>query len=156
MFLDQPNEIRVISDSALPEGNRHSIKQTEWTYALMIHISKSLGVNCTFCHNSRSFTSWDQSTPQRATAWYGIRLVRDLNIDYLDPLAATLPATRHGPQGDGPKVNCLTCHQGAYKPLYGKSLEKDFPALGGEGAAHPAPVSMQAPAAGATLVAKSH
>ncbi len=60
-----------------------SIKQTEWTYGLMMHISQSLGVNCTFCHNTRSFASWDQSTPQRATAWYGIRMVRDLNDNYL-------------------------------------------------------------------------
>jgi photosynthetic reaction center cytochrome c subunit len=133
-FLDAPNEIRVISDSALPEGNRHSIKQTEWTYALMIHMSKSLGVNCTYCHNSRSFTSWDQSTPQRATAWYGIRMVRELNHDYLDPLASTLPDARHGPTGDGPKVSCATCHQGAYKPLFGNSMVRDFPALVGPAA----------------------
>ena len=53
----------------------------------MMHMSQSLGVNCTYCHNTRSFASWDASTPQRATAWYGIRMVRDLNNDYLDPLA---------------------------------------------------------------------
>jgi len=128
-FLDAPNEIRVVGQTALPTGNRKSIKQTEWTYALMIHMSESLGVNCTYCHNSRSFTDWDQSTPQRATAWYGIRMVRDLNGAYLDPLATTLPPNRHGPMGDGPKVDCATCHQGAYKPLYGKSMLSDFPAL---------------------------
>jgi photosynthetic reaction center cytochrome c subunit len=27
------------------------------------------------------------------------------------------------------KANCLTCHQGAYKPLYGKSMLKDYPAM---------------------------
>ena len=76
-FLDQSNDIRVISQTALPDGDRHSIKQTEWTYALMIHMSKSLGVNCTYCHNSRAFTDWDQSTgpsvPRRGTAseWSG-------------------------------------------------------------------------------------
>jgi photosynthetic reaction center cytochrome c subunit len=128
-FLDQPTEIRVIGQTALPEGNRHSIKQTEWTYALMMYMSTSLGVNCTYCHNSRAFTDWQQSTPQRTTAWYGIRLVRDLNAAYLDPLAVTLPANRHGPMGDGPKVACATCHQGAYKPLYGVSMLKDFPVL---------------------------
>jgi photosynthetic reaction center cytochrome c subunit len=128
-FLDQANDIRVVSQTALPESDRKSIKQTEWTYALMIHMSKSLGVNCTFCHNSRSFTDWNQSTPQRVTAWYGIRMVRDLNTQYLDPLAVTLPLNRHGPEGDGPKVSCATCHQGAYKPLYGASMLKDFPAL---------------------------
>jgi photosynthetic reaction center cytochrome c subunit len=154
-FLDGTDDVRVISQTALPEGNRHSIKQTEWTYALMVHMSKSLGVNCTFCHNSRSFTSWDQSTPQRSIAWYGIRMVRDLNQAYLDPLATTLPDSRHGPSGDGPKVNCLTCHQGAYKPLYGNDMLKDFPALRGTAdAATTSPVSMEAPQTGNTLLAK--
>ena len=35
------------------------------TYGLMIHMSKALGVNCTYCHNTRSFASWEMSTPQR-------------------------------------------------------------------------------------------
>ncbi len=141
-FLDQANEIRVVSTSALPTNNYHSTKQTEWTYALMMNMSQALGVNCTFCHNTRSFASWDASTPQRETAWYGIRMVRDLNKDYLDPLGPTLPPIRHGPLGDGPKVDCATCHNGVYKPLYGVSLLKDYPAL-----AAPAP----APAAAAPV-----
>jgi photosynthetic reaction center cytochrome c subunit len=130
-FLNQSNEIRVVSTTALPEANHHSIKQTEWTYALMMHMSQSLGVNCTYCHNSRSFVSWDASTPQRATAWYAIRTVRDINEQYMDPLAPTFPAARHGPLGDGPKVNCATCHQGVYKPLFGAKMLKDYPELAG-------------------------
>jgi len=129
-FLDRSDEIRVISTTALPEGDRHSIKQTEWTYGLMMQISQSLGVNCTYCHNSRSFFDWNQSTPQRATAWYGIRMVRDLNTHYLDPLASTFPHNRLGPTGDGPKLDCATCHNGVYKPLFGASLLKDYPELG--------------------------
>jgi photosynthetic reaction center cytochrome c subunit len=130
-FASQPNDIRVVSTTALPEGSRKSIKQTEWTYGLMMHMSEALGVNCTFCHNSRSFTSWDSSTPQRATAWYGIRMVRAANNSYLTPLDATLPADRKGPLGDVAKVNCETCHQGVYKPLYGVSMLKDYPELAG-------------------------
>ncbi len=61
-FLLGDNEIRVIGDTALPTGNRKSIKQAEWTYGLMVHLSDLLGVNCTYCHNSRSFFAWDQST----------------------------------------------------------------------------------------------
>ena len=73
-FLGTTDEIRVVSTSALPDGARPSlIKNTEATYGLMIHMSQSLGVNCTYCHNSRSFASWEMSTPQRATAYYGIR-----------------------------------------------------------------------------------
>lgn len=125
----QENEIRVIGQTALPTGNASTIKGTEWTYGLMIHMSESLGVNCTFCHNSRSFAEWEQSPPQRATAWYGIRMVRNLNADYLNPLLATYPAHRLGPTGDAPKANCSTCHQGAYKPLYGAPAVADWPAL---------------------------
>ena len=138
-FLDQTNEIRVVSTSALPEGNRSSIKQTEWTYALMMHMSQALGVNCTYCHNTRSFAEWDGSTPQRATAWHALRLVRELNRSYLDPLQQAFPSQRLGPQGDGPKVNCVTCHEGAYKPLYGAQMLKDYPELATAGPPAPAP-----------------
>jgi photosynthetic reaction center cytochrome c subunit len=65
------------------------------------------------------------------TAWHGIRLVRDLNQDYptADPLIGIFPANRRGPMGDVAKVNCTTCHQGAYKPVYGSDLAKYYPAV---------------------------
>ena len=128
-FLSQDNNIRVIGDTALPQGNRNSIKQAEWTYGLMMHMSDSLGVNCTYCHNTRSFYSWDQSAPQRTTAWYAIRHVREMNNDYVTPLGEVLPPSRKGPLGDPYKIYCATCHQGAYKPLYGASMLKDYPSL---------------------------
>ncbi len=138
-FLDQANEIRVIGASALPTGNMASTKQAEWTYGLMMHLSESLGVNCTYCHNSRSFFAWDQSTPQRTTAWYAIRHVREMNQDYIWPLNDVLPESRKGPLGDPYRIGCFTCHQGAYKPLYGAQMLKDYPALIG-----PAPAMEQA------------
>ncbi|MDM0113800.1 photosynthetic reaction center cytochrome PufC [Variovorax sp. J22R133] len=128
-FLQQANNIRVVGGEALQNGNRISIKQTEWTYGLMVHMSESLGVNCTYCHNTRSFADWETSTPPRATAWYGIRMARDLNLNYLDPLAPTFPAARLGAGGYSPKINCATCHQGAYKPLYGQSMLPNHPEL---------------------------
>jgi photosynthetic reaction center cytochrome c subunit len=128
-FLQEDNEIRVISDVALPEGSRKSIKQTEWTYGLMMHFSDALGVNCTHCHNSRSFFAWDQSPPERTTAWYGIRLVREMNNDFIDSTTDILPASRKGPLGDPLKVNCTTCHLGAYRPLYGQQMLADYPSL---------------------------
>jgi photosynthetic reaction center cytochrome c subunit len=136
-FLDGKEQIRVQASTPLPAGDRSSIKQTEWTYGLMMHMSTSLGVNCTYCHNSRSWQSWSQSSPQRVTAWYGIRLVRQLNNEYLTPLTGTFPPSRLGPHGDVAKTNCATCHQGAYKPLYGASMVKDYPELspGYQGAA---------------------
>jgi photosynthetic reaction center cytochrome c subunit len=95
----------------------------------MTNFSQALGVNCTYCHNSRSWADWSQSTPQRMTAWYGIRLARDLNNNYLNPLKPVFPASRLGPQGDAPKVNCATCHNGVYKPLFGVSMVSTFPEL---------------------------
>jgi photosynthetic reaction center cytochrome c subunit len=134
-FLEYANDIRVISTNALAGTDRSSIKQTEWTYALMMQISQSLGVNCTFCHNSRSFFDWDQSTPQRETAFHGIRMVRDINMNVLEPLKDTFPPGRLGPLGDVPKVGCATCHQGVYKPLFGANMLKDYPELAGAPAA---------------------
>jgi photosynthetic reaction center cytochrome c subunit len=128
-FLEQSDEIRVISATALPAGDHKSVKQTEWTYALMMHISQALNVNCTFCHNSRSFAEWDASTPQRAVAWHAIRTVREINDAYLVPLKPVYPPDRLGPYGDPPKANCTTCHQGAFKPLFGAGMLKDYPEL---------------------------
>ncbi|MBC7994320.1 MAG: photosynthetic reaction center cytochrome c subunit, partial [Rhizobacter sp.] len=129
-----------------------STKQTEYTYGLMMHMSQSLGVNCTFCHNTRSFADWDSSTPQRGTAWYGIRMTRDLNSQYLTPLAGVYPANRLGPTGDAPKANCATCHQGAYKPLYGAKMLATHPELAGVRAAvTPAVPGPELSATGAVL-----
>ena len=137
-FLEGDRDIRVQAQRALPGTDRHSIKETEWTYALMIHFSQAMGVNCTYCHNSREFSDWSQSTPQRVVAWHGIRMVRDLNGAYLDPLRDVFPPARLGPAGDSPKLNCETCHQGVAKPLFGVSMVKDFPELQG-------PISRQGP-----------
>lgn len=153
-FLDQANEIRVIGDAALPSGNLASIKQAEWTYGLMMQMSDALGVNCTFCHNSRSFFAWDQSTPQRTTAWYAIRHVRELNQDYIWPLNDVLPETRKGPLGDPYRVSCVTCHQGAYKPLYGAQMLKDYPALAGPTRAAAVEEAAPAESAGAAPAAQ--
>lgn len=128
-FLRDAQNIRTISTAALPNGNTQNIMQTEHTYSLMMHMSEGLGVNCTFCHNSRSFANWTESTPQRVTAWHGIRMARDLNTNYLEPLTAQFPKNRLGPTGDVAKINCSTCHQGVSKPLYGAQMAKDYPEL---------------------------
>jgi photosynthetic reaction center cytochrome c subunit len=131
-FGAEPKNIRVISNAALPDRtNPADIKKAEGTYALMIHMSESLGVNCTFCHNSRAFSEWSQSPPQRTTAWHGLRMVGDMTVNYLAPLTPEYPAHRLGPMGDAAKANCATCHQGANKPLLGASMLKDYPALAG-------------------------
>ncbi len=128
-YLRSDTEIRVQGGKALPNEHVMSIQQTEKTYGLMMHVSNALGVNCNYCHNSRSFSPWETSTPQRVTAWYGIRMVRDINTTYMESLTDVFPDNRKGPEGDVFKVNCTTCHQGVAKPLYGASMLKDYPNL---------------------------
>jgi photosynthetic reaction center cytochrome c subunit len=153
-YLLGAQPIRVQTTTALPTGSRISTKQAEVTYSLMNHISNSLGVNCTFCHNTQSFLTWN---PQRVTAWHGIRMARDLNTAYLEPLTKTFPANRLGPTGDVAKVNCATCHQGVNKPLGGLAMAKNWPGLMTTAlqapAAAAAPVAVAAPAAVAAAAA---
>lgn len=130
-LASQAQQIRVQPLTGLATGTPTDIKKTEQTYALMMHMSGALGVNCTFCHNSRAFSAWEQSTPQRTTAWHGIRMTRQLNTEFLMPLTPAFPEKRLGPKGDVAKVNCATCHQGARKPLYGTAMLEDWPSLAG-------------------------
>jgi photosynthetic reaction center cytochrome c subunit len=126
-------QIRVIGQTPLPirgETGR-SIQATERTYGLMMHMSQSLGVNCTYCHNSRVFSDWSESSPQRVTAWHGLAMARDINLNYLIPLQPVYPANRLGALGDAPKANCATCHYGVNKPLYGAQMLSQFPSLAG-------------------------
>lgn len=113
-----------------------SIQDTERTNALMNHMSVALGVNCTYCHNSRAFNVWDQSPPQRATAFHGIQMTRAINNTYLAPLNTTYPAARLGATGDAAKAYCTTCHQGQNKPMAGAPMLRNYPELG---APRPAP-----------------
>ncbi|MBW4035634.1 MAG: photosynthetic reaction center cytochrome c subunit [Proteobacteria bacterium] len=137
--------INTAGTTALPDGNRMSIQQTNWTYALMMNFATSLGVNCEFCHESRNFGSWSESTPKRVTAYYGLHMVRGLNNNYMVPLTATFAHNLLGPSGDVAKVDCSTCHQGLAKPLYGAQMAKAFPYL--QGPATLADASPTSPAA---------
>lgn len=129
-YLLEQNSIKVNSATALPTGtNLADIMSTEHVYGLMMSISGSLGVNCTFCHNTQNFGSWELSAPQRVHAWWGIRMVRHLNNDYVVPLTGTFPAERLGPTGDVAKIYCATCHQGVNKPLNGVSMLDNHPEL---------------------------
>jgi photosynthetic reaction center cytochrome c subunit len=132
-YLLQDKPIRVNGTQALKftgtAANKNTTKQAEHTYGLMVHMSDSLGVNCTFCHNTRNFAAWDEAPPQRVTAWHGIRMARDVNVAYMEPLTATFPAHRKGVKGDVAKVNCATCHQGVNKPLLGAAMAANHPEL---------------------------
>lgn len=128
-FVGNASAARVIGSTALPTGHKASLQSTENVYGVMSHMSHSLGVNCTYCHNSRAFSSWEQSTPQRIQAWHGIQMLKDVNTNFIAPLASISPDNRKGPDGDVAKANCATCHQGVNKPLLGKSMLPDYPFL---------------------------
>jgi photosynthetic reaction center cytochrome c subunit len=134
-FLLNHDNIRVSGTTAPPSGNRASLKNTEWTYALMMTYSQGLGVSCEYCHNSRAFNEWDQSTPARVTAFYAEAMLRDLNTNYMVPLTPIFPAALRGPFGDVAKIDCATCHQGVYAPLFGAKMAIHFPPLEGIGTA---------------------
>jgi len=145
-YLLGDDNIRVMGTTALQSGNRHSVLQAKDTYALMMVMSESLGVNCTFCHYTGALYNWNMSTPQRTTAWYGIRMVRDLNNNVMVPLiTGLLPTSRLGPTGDVPKIYCATCHQGSNKPLWGAPMIASYPEL--LNPATPAPATPEAQAA---------
>ena len=152
-FFGNRTEIRITADTALPNAANHhaSIKDAEKSYGLMMHISSSLGVNCTYCHNTQSFRAWNLSRAQRGTAYYGIRMVRDIDANYIESLQSVFPAYRKGPHGDPYKVNCMTCHQGLSKPLGGISMLDQAPSL--RGADLPAAVPEGGPAAGTAVPA---
>ncbi len=129
-LLNTGGKIRVARQAALPQEQMYStMGDTETTYGLMMHFSESLGVNCTYCHNSRAFGNWAESTPQRTSAWHGIQMVKDLNTKYVGPLASVVPPNRLGPMGDIAKVGCATCHQGVNKPLQGAPMLTNNPEL---------------------------
>jgi photosynthetic reaction center cytochrome c subunit len=106
-----------------------SIYHTYQTYALMMHFSASLGVNCTYCHNTRAPADPGGFTPAWATAQLGRQMVQEINTAYILPTQELLPPERLGPRGDVPKANCTTCHQGAPKPLLGQSMLGAWPEL---------------------------
>ena len=154
-YLLGNERIRVGGTTSLPTGNVASIRQTEGTFGLMVHMSKSLGVNCTHCHNTRSHTEWAESPLTRTKAFHGINMARDLNNVYMVPLTPTFPADRLGALGDVAKVSCATCHQGLNKPLKGAPLLKDHPALAGPwGTAAAATAAADSTAVPAEAVAK--
>lgn len=120
------------------------IQNAERTYAFMNYIANSLGVNCTFCHNTRAFYDGAQVTPQWGNESLGIAMVQEINLDYILPLEDVLPPERLGPlQNDVPKAACRTCHKGYQRPLQGLNVIANWPEL----ASSEAPVYPEAEAA---------
>ena len=141
-FDDQP--IAVNSETVEPGPTLHSWPEATRIYEMMMQMTDGIGVNCGFCHQSRAFNDWNQSTPYRWNAWWAIRMTRDLNKNFLVPVWAALPQTRTlerendipviparftGPQGGNGLVVCATCHLGLSKPMNGANMVHDYPGL---------------------------
>mgnify|MGYP005810832823 CR=1 FL=1 len=118
-------------------GEVADLAKLEDIYILMMQMSDGMGVNCTFCHNSRAFADWEQSTPKRINAWYGIRMTQRINQDYLTGLEGLFPAARLGPLGDVAKVDCATCHNGMSRPLGGAPMAALYEGLHGPDGVRP-------------------
>lgn len=124
------------SEAALPGEPGSGVakeQKAEDLYLYMMQMSDALGVNCGYCHNSRAFFDWKQSTPNRLVAWWAMGQTADLNKTWIEPLADLLPKERLGLLGDAGKVECGTCHIGNQKPLGGFGLLAHYPALGPQG-----------------------
>jgi len=129
LLEDEIVAVHDLEPRAVNEGTP-KIQHTERTYSLMNYYANSLGVNCTFCHNTRAFYDGEQVTPQWSVAFLARSMVQELNNDYLVPLKDTYPETRLGPlHKDAPKTACKTCHKGVYKPLGGMDMITDWPEL---------------------------
>jgi hypothetical protein len=68
--------------------------------------SKSLGVNCTYCHVVDQWAKDDKPTKQIAREM--MKMVGSINSDYLKNIKNLKSET--------PMINCTTCHRGQVKP----------------------------------------
>lgn len=68
--------------------------------------SKSLGVNCTHCHNPNDWGS--EEKPQKQIARDMMAMVGKINSELL--------RTIENLDSENPTVNCTTCHRGQVKP----------------------------------------
>ena len=144
-FVGDEN-ISAQSLSVEPDNQVHSFITVTRMYEMMMQLSDGMGVNCGFCHNSRAFWDWSQSTPQRWTAYYAIQQIRALNNDFLLKLAdaipmkrirvhettlPVLPAVEAGIQEGNGLAVCATCHYSQPKPMGGADVISTYPSLVG-------------------------
>lgn len=106
----------------------HDREYAEQVYIEMMQWSNALGVNCTYCHQSRALDDWAQSPPNRLHGYSGLKMTLMMNQNYLSRVARWAAPGQIGQMGDPPMADCKTCHQGAEKPE-GGMLHVVYPAL---------------------------
>ena len=144
-YVLQHTEAHITADTALttPKGPGSWDEFTR-QYEYMMQMSDGIGVNCGFCHNSRNFASWQESTPMRWTGLSGLAMTRAINNNVMLPLARVIPQTAEipgewrepivpadetGPQNGNSLVICASCHYGNPRPLNGVNMVHDYPLL---------------------------
>ena len=151
-YLLQNTPGRGQSYTALPTTGPSDTIIVKRLYEVMMQMSDGIGVNCGYCHNSRAFFDWGQSTPARWAGLEGIHMTQAINNDFLLPLVPHIPQTREiqgngrppitpasesGPQPGNGLATCQTCHYENPKPLHGQNLLAPFPTLAGPSASNP-------------------
>ncbi len=139
---DQP--VGIQSTAIEPNHTLGSWPEATRLYEMMMQMSDGIGVNCGYCHNSRAFSSWEESSPYRWVGWYALRMLRDINRNFLLKVDAVIPESRSlegetripaipsrmtGAQAGNGLAVCATCHQGVTKPLNGVNMVNDYPGL---------------------------
>ena len=127
---------RTLATTAKPSF-QHDREYAEQVYILMMQMSNALGVNCTYCHNSRAAFDWAQSPPNRLNGYSGIVMTRMMNQNYLSKLAPLTETKLLGKMGDSAKADCKSCHQGQERPTGGMQ-HAFYPALVGPTSGAPA------------------
>ena len=159
LFYVGDENISAGSNSVLPDNQVHAVIVVTRIYEMMMQLSDGMGVNCGFCHHSRAFADWSQSTPQRWTAHYALEQIRDLNNRFLLKLAdaipmkrirvhetslPVLPAVEAGIQSGNGLAVCAPCHYSQPKPMGGADVISTYPSLVGQAANPATPANQQA------------
>lgn len=89
-------------DVLLVTGNLDvSLDAVQYNQHTMYHISDSLGVGCTHCHNSRYFPDWDQ--PAKYYALTMLQMAQYIRENYQDSM-------------NGQEPSCYLCHRNQVRP----------------------------------------
>lgn len=79
----------------------YSLDAVQYNQHTMYHMSESLGVGCTHCHNSRYFPSWEQ--PAKYYALTMLQMNQHILGNYADSMNNQEPS-------------CVLCHQNQVRP----------------------------------------
>lgn len=112
-YLQSHDEALATTGKSSFEHNRDYAEQV---YVQMMQMSNALGVNCTYCHQSRALFDWKQSPPQRLHGYSGLKMTAMLNQNFfsrLTPLVRRAVPSQIGKMGDAGMADCKTCHQGS-------------------------------------------